>query len=455
MTNNQASTVATHDRSAAPTMNQPVEPRLVTGINTGVAFPTSLASLREEGAEFLTRAMHAVGALSTDNSVTAIAAFREFFGGGMGRKAVMTVSYARDEPGLDCELFIKITPEFGDPLAHLGALMEPEVRFALLSRSPGFPVRVPHCYFADYSPDPMCGLLITERVRYGEGNVLPVAEKAMDWQLGDPMPYYRALVEAAANLAGNHRNGPLRAEIDRQFPFRPGSSDHASRGAADGRAEIAAKLEKMRAFIASAPNVFPPELDSERFLAELPMAFELKDAIARELNGDADLIALCHWNLNLDNAWFERQADGSLVAGLIDWGSVAQMNIAQCFTGMIICADPEFLAQREGELVELLAARYSAACGVDISIDRLHFLVNLSLATWGIGWVLDAPTSIPRQLPEFASLTSRFDPRLTSNFRARVVTNMLMTLISAWQHQDIGGALRQLARSSAADVTAP
>jgi hypothetical protein len=32
---------------------------------------------------------------------------------------------------------------------------------------------------------------------------------------------------------------------------------------------------------------------------------------------------------------------------------------------------------------------------------------------------------------------------------------MLMTLISAWQHQDIGGALRQLARSSAADVTAP
>ena len=30
------------------------------------------------------------------------------------------------------------------------------------------------------------------------------------------------------------------------------------------------------------------------------------------------MIALCHWNANIDNAWFWREPDGALRCGLID-----------------------------------------------------------------------------------------------------------------------------------------
>lgn len=420
-------------------------PKVVTGSNTGMEFPTTLERLLDAGPDFLTRAFQATGALSANNAVTAITASREFHGGGMGRKLWLDIAYARSEPGLHTGLFAKFTREFGDPLLELfGPLMEPEVRFALLSRQPGFPIRVPRCYFADFCADPVCGLLITERVPYGESNVLRCPEKGMDWQLDDPLPYYRALIDAAATLAGSHRAGRLGTKADQHFPFDPEAIDPGSRIPYRPQA-LAAQLVGVREFVASAPQLFPGEIDVERFIAEVPLVLELEEAIRRELNNAPGMVALCHWNLNLDNAWFEREKDGSLAAGLLDWGSVAQMNIAQSLFGITCAAEPDFLASHEGELVALFVERYAAAGGPAISADRLHFLVKLSMAVLGTAWMLDAPAIVARELPLFATAADRFDPMLTDNFLARAQTHLLWVFISEWTNQDIGGALRQFA----------
>lgn len=422
-----------------------VEPRRVPGANTGIEFPTSVENLISAGPSFLTDALRATGALSSGNAVTAIRGSREFFGGGMGRKLWLDVEFLRDEPGLHPHLFAKFTREFGDPLLDLfGPLMEPEVRFALLSRQRGFPVKVPRCYFADYSPDPVCGLLLTERIPYGEGNVLPCPEKGMDWQLGDAMPFYRALVDAAATLAGSHKGGRLGGKIEAIFPFDPDAIDPGSRIPYHAET-LAGQLAKIREFVSAAPQLFPGDIDIEQFIAEVPLVLDLEDAIRHELNHETGMVALCHWNLNLDNAWFERESDGSLSAGLLDWGSVAQMNIAQSFFGITCAAEPEFLARHERELVDLFVTRYADAGGPEVSCERLHFLVKLSMAVLGTAWMLDAPSIVARELPGFAAVKDRFDPALTGNFLARAQTHLLWVLMSEWQNQDIGGALRDFA----------
>jgi hypothetical protein len=420
-------------------------PSRVTGANTGIEFPTTLENMLAAGPEFLTCAMQATGAIGADNAVTEIVASGEFIGGGMGRKLWLDVAYAQSEPGLHTALFAKFTREFGDPLLELfGPLMEPEVRFALLSRQPGFPIRVPRCYFADYSPDPVCGLLITERVPYGREHVLPCPEKGMDWQLDDPLPYYRAVIDAAATLAGSHRAGRLGPAIDAMFPFDPDAIDPGSRIPYSPET-LGQQLDRIRDFAAAAPQLFPGAIDLERFIAEVPLVLELEDAIRRELNHAPGMAALCHWNLNLDNAWFERQPDGGLAAGLLDWGSVAQMNIAQSFFGITCAAEPDFLARHERGLVDRFVARYAEAGGPTISVERMHFLVKLSMAVLGTAWMLDAPSIVARELPGFAAMADRFDPRLTGNFLARAQTHLLWVLISEWTNQDIGGALRQFA----------
>ena len=426
-------------------------PKSASGENTGVAFPTSLDNLLDQGAEFLTRAFRATGAIDSDNAVTAITGSREFFGGGMGRKLWLTVNYARDGPGLQRELFAKFPREFGDPLRdQFGPLMEPEVRFALLSMRPDFPITVPKCYFADYDPATISGLLITERITYGSGGIEPCPEKCMDYRLADPLPYYKALTLDIARLAGAHKARRLGDDLPGQFPFDPDVIDPGSRIPYTPEA-LQQKLEKLRAFVAEVPQLFPGGLAEtvETFIAEAPIVLDLELGIRRFLNRRPEMIALCHWNMNLDNAWFWRGEDGTLRAGLLDWGSVGQMNVAQAFFGMTCAAEPDFLIAHRRDLIELFVAEYSASGGPAINADEMTFGVKMSIAVLGVAWMLDAPSLVAQEVPDYALIKDRTDPRLTGNFLAHAQAHLLRVLMSEWHHADIGGALRAFAATAA------
>lgn len=421
---------------------------VVCGDYLGLPFPPTIEALHKQGAQFLTAAFRTAGSIGEGNRVTALHG-REFFGGGMGRKFSLSVEYARQENGLHRELFVKFQRDFGDPLRELfGPLMAPEVRFALLSRRPGFPVTVPKCYFADYNAATTSGILITERIPYGQGGIERCHEKCVDYELPEPLAHYRALIRAMARLAGCHKAGRLGREADEAFPFNPSKVDAGSRIPYTPE-QLMEKVEKLRWFAQAAPQLIPAELGTERFLsrfaADVQLVLRHEEAIRRFLNGKPDYVALCHWNPNVDNAWFWTDERGELQAGLLDWGSVGQMCIAQSFYGMSCSAESVFLNAHRRELLQLLVSEYASAGGPPIDVEELGFRARLAVALLGVAWVLDAPSLVQTQIPEFQTLTGRHDPRLRGDFLARAQLQILVVMLNEWLHDDVGGAVRRLA----------
>jgi hypothetical protein len=424
-------------------------PESVKGGQTGLMFPTTIEPLLAMGAEFLTDAFRRTGAISASNRVTSIVKSTEFYGGGMGRKLLLSVTYDLTEAGVHRDLFVKFPRNFGDPLRELfGPLMEQEVRFALLSRLEGFPVAVPKCYFADYDAHTKSGILITECIEYGHGAIEPRHDKCLDYRLPDPLGHYEALTRAMARLAGFHKSGRFGAGIDEKFPFDPRKIDIGARIPYTPE-QLQGKLEKLKSFAAEHPQLFPDFVGSkdflDRFEREAPLVLEHELAIRRYLNEKVDYVALCHWNMNLDNAWFWRDTAGELHAGLLDWGSVGQMNVAQAFYGMYCAAETSFLNEHKRNLILLFVDEYHRNGGPAIDAAELAYLIKLSVAVLGIAWILDAPSLVEGEIPDVHLVEGRFDPKLENNFLARAQLHLLIVLLNEWRVDHIGAALGDFA----------
>ena len=76
--------------------------------------------------------------------------------------------------------------------------MEPEVRFAALSRAPGFPIAVPDVLFGDYQRESGTGVLITERILFGRNGIERQYHKCLDYDMPEAAEHYRALLTALA-----------------------------------------------------------------------------------------------------------------------------------------------------------------------------------------------------------------------------------------------------------------
>lgn len=423
-------------------------PRMVAGDMTNVPFPTSVDAFHEAGLPFLNHAFHATGALAPGNSVVEIVGVKEFFGGGMGRKLWLDVRYARSDPNLAEQLFVKFTREFGDPLRELfSPVMEPEVRFALLSRRPDFPVSVPECYFGDYHRETKCGLLITARIPYGRDGVEPLRDKCLDYELPNPLEHYQALTRSMAALAAHHRAGRFGEEVDRYFPF--------DRAAAEAQPlipytaeQLQQKLDKLNAFAAEAPRLMSEALRDPSFLDGFGKGamhvLERQRAIRAFLNDQSDMIALCHWNMNLDNGWFWREGEGTLQCGLLDWGGVSQMNLAMGFVGMTCAAETEFLARHEDDLMALLIDEYRTRGGPAIDLGSFRRSLKLAIALVGVAWMLDAPTLIEAEIPDVSVVRDRFDPALRDKFLPRAQLQLMTVFLDSWHRMEIGAEVSAL-----------
>ncbi|MBU6267074.1 MAG: hypothetical protein KGN34_05995 [Sphingomonadales bacterium] len=419
-------------------------PKMVTGDFLGVPFPTSIEALLEGGPDFLTRAFHATGALAADNRVLSIDTWREVVLGGMGRKLALSVTYARPDPGLHTELFIKFQRDFGDPLrAMFGPWMAPEIRFALLSRQPGFPITVPECCFADFHAESLSGLLITERISYGANGIEPCPTKGADYELADPLPYYHAITRAMARLAAHHRRGGFGDAIEREFPV---AEEHAPALTVEALHE---KLGEVRNFARAYPQLFCDGLDDPAFLQAFSedalLVLELAPAISRHVAEQADYIGLCHPNLNLDNAWFWTDAEG-LQVGLLDWGNVGQMSFAHAMIGMICTAETGFIRDHHAGLVGLFVEEFARASGVRLDAAKLDVLIRLTLPLLAVPWIIDIPALIERLVPDLATVKDRFDPRIKDEIVARNQLQGLMVTLTLWREGDVGGLLRAFDR---------
>ncbi|MCT2400270.1 hypothetical protein [Novosphingobium mangrovi (ex Huang et al. 2023)] len=421
------------------------------GDATGIAMPASVAALREAPEAFLTRAMQAYGALPTDNRVVSVDRLEVFAGGNSGQKALLDVSYAKGGEALPRRLFAKFSRDFTDPFRdRRRAELDGEVRLATLSRLPAFPLSVPRPVFADFEAASGTGLLITERIAFGEGNIEPLHEKCMDHLLPDPLEYYRVLISAQARFTGAQHRGVLSPALERLFPYDRIEAE-ADLPIACGPDELRTKVAALGVFLAEHRQLFPAPLTDPAFPARLETealaVLENEMTVRRFLQADPRLVAVCHWNTNIDNAWFWREADGSLHCGLLDWGMVRPMNVATGLWGGLSVAPGAFLQTELAGLLDHYRAELSAAGGPDLPADLLDLHFDLSLALTGLALMMDLPALVTARMPDIGRASGPLDPLIR---RDRVVEGFLCAtrnFLNLWACRDFGRSLRRLAKS--------
>jgi hypothetical protein len=425
-----------------------IPPSFVTGDTTGLPIPAHADSLLEAGPAWLTRACHAYGSLAPDNAITAIAHAAIFGGGNSGQKLRLSVSYARPEAHLPCDLFVKLSRDFTDPFRDRRRLeLEAEVRLAQLSRLPAFPIEVPHPVFADFNFASGTGLLITAQIAFGTGDIEPLREKYMDHLLPEPLAYYRTLLGALARLAGAHQAGRLSPQAERLFPFNPqtAAAELPIPYDADG---LRAAVAHYGSFARACPSLLPAHLVEPGFIAQLEqdaLAFLAQEQAVRHfLHADPDLVALAHWNGHIDNAWFHRDAAGALHCGLMDWGMVRQMNLGISLWGSLSGMDHALLAAHSDELLAHFADELTAAGGARLEPARLALHFDLSVMLLGLSLMLEVPALILKRLPEITTASGPLDPMLVQDQVARGFLCVFVNFLNLWRARDFGASLARL-----------
>ncbi|MBB6253308.1 hypothetical protein [Nitrospirillum iridis] len=417
----------------------------VRGDRTGLAIPAHPEALLVAGDGFLTGAFQAAGALAADNRVTQIAAVEDCPGGSTGRKLFLRLTYEKPAAGLPTDLFVKFSRDFDDPIRDRAKdQLAPEVRFAELSRHPAFPIAVPRTLFGDYEAASGTGLLITERVAFGVGGIERHHEKCLDYLMPDPLAHYSAIVTALGRLAGAGQAGALADEVRALFPY-----DAEGAAARDPIRYDAARLQgrvgRLADFVRDYPRLLPERLRAPVFLARLaddmPEAVARAGAVKRFLAGDTAFVSLCHWNGNVDNAWFWRDAAGHLRCGLMDWGRVGQMHVALALWGTLSAAEPDLLANHLDALLGLFLAELAAAGGGAHAVERLRERLFLYVATMGLAWLMDAPALIRRELPALDPAWDRYAACFSGNEVARTQLHMLTNFLTLWERHDFGRLL--------------
>jgi hypothetical protein len=417
------------------------------GDATGLAIPAHGEALRAGGAAFLTQAFHAFGALSPAASVARITRFEPCRGGSTGQKFFLSVEYANAEPGVHTDLFVKFSRDFTDPRRDHGRReMETEARFAPLSRLDGFPIAIPAVYFADYQRETGTGVLITQRIPFGEGAVESQRLKCRDHELDQPLPYYRAIVTALARLAAAHKAGRLAPDIDSRFPFDPQAAptDPIPYDAAG----LDAVLAQCAEFARRAPQLLPAELRTPEFMAKFGRDAQRVRAHEPEvqawLRGDPDLVALCHWNAHIDNAWFWRDAAGELRCGLIDWGRVNQITFGEALWGCLSAAHHDVWNHHLEELLDLFVREHQAHGGPALTVETLKRHLLLHVAAMGVARVCAFPEIVLFRVPDAVDASGPRDPRIESCDPARNCLHVYTVLLELWRREDVGAALDEV-----------
>jgi hypothetical protein len=414
-----------------------------TGDQFGLDIPADPAALRDGGTQFLTDALRISGVLADDNAVKDVTEFREIAGGSTGRKAVLSVEYDTPIMDLHTDLFVKFSRDFDNPTRDRGnTQMEPEVRFAALSCAPGFPVAVPSMLFGDYHRETGTGILITERIQFGNNGIERQYHKCLDYEMPEPLEHYRALLTTVARLVGTHRSGRLPADLTAHFPLdvqaatvwnrTPQSTDQLDR-----------RLTELAEFVECHPGLLPANVASPEFLSSLradaPRFAAHEHFVVRQLAADTDYVALCHWNANVDNAWFWRDTDG-LHCGLMDWGCVSQMNLGMALWGAMSGAETSMWDRYLDELLHVFATEVSRCGGPALEPDRLRRHTLLYAAVMGVAWLLDVPALMRKR---FGASTpgNRADPRIKDDESVRAPLQMLTNLLNLWERHRLGDLL--------------
>jgi hypothetical protein len=262
----------------------------------------------------------------------------------------------------------------------------------------------------------------------------------MDYAMDDQLGHYRAVLGAVARVAGTYPacrmpNGLLAVVDEPSVGARPVlDADRLRR-----------RVERLIDFAQAYPGLLPANVRSPEFLsrlhADLPRLLEREPVVWRMLREHTDFAALCHWNANVDNAWFWRGADGTLRCGLLDWGSVGQMNVAMAIWGCLCSAETQMWDDRFTYLLGHFVDEFQACGGPVLDVDVLARHVLLYASVMGMTWLLDVPGHVRSVVPGLTADATRMDPAIRDVESVRCRLQMMTNVLNLWQTHGLGRLL--------------
>lgn len=344
---------------------------------------------------------------------------------------VIGVEYEKNLPHLHKHLFIKFSRDFDN-----------------VSRDAGrFQIVVPVCYFADFHGKTGTGILITQCIPYGENGVSHQFEKALDYNIPDALSHYRTMIRTLARLAASSKHGAMQNRVDQLFPFEPNKLD-VSTPKNEGVEQLRRKIDGCTQFINNYPQLFPENLIQHHFLVRFRTQATLFQAQQCKVNAilksNSGMIALCHWNAHIDNAWFWRSEDGELECGLLDWGNVGQMNLAMSIWGCLSAAELDLWDHDLDDLITEFTREYHDVCGKHLDQELLRKHLVIYMASMGLNWLLDGPPRTLRKIEDLETIESRFDQRIESNETARAQLQIMIVFLNLWEKSDMESIIEDM-----------
>ena len=266
----------------------------------------------------------------------------------------------------------------------------------------------------------------------------------------DPLGHYQALIKALARLAGTHKAGRLPADVERFFPFDPGKLV-VSRRAPYTPEEISKRIVRYTEFAAKYPQLLPENIRSKNFLArfgkEAPGFQAVADRGQMILQSKSEMIALCHWNAHVDNAWFWRNNSNEIECGLMDWGNVSQMNVAMALWGCLSGAEIDIWNNHLDELLALFATEFMRCGGPALHLAELKQCLTIYVAMMGLNWMLDTPGMLLKN-PDLAGVENRLDSRIQNDERMRTQLLIMTAFLNLWEREDMTAVIAHLENRS-------
>jgi hypothetical protein len=227
--------------------------------------------------------------------------------------------------------------------------------------------------------------------------------------------------------------------VEKYFPFDPGKLV-VSRRARYTPEQVATRVARYAEFARNYPQLLPQNVRTEEFLARLteeaPRFQALEERGNKFLQSRPDMIALCHWNAHVDNAWYWRNCEDRVECGLMDWGNVSQMNVAMAIWGCLSGAEIDIWNHHLDELLHLFVGEFQDRGGPTLALADLKRHLTIYVSMMGLNWMLDAPLTLLK-IPDLEKVAGRLDPRIENNERARAQLLIMTAFLNLWQRENM------------------
>jgi len=131
---------------------------------------------------------------------------------------------------------------------------------------------------------------------------------------------------------------------------------------------------------------------------------------------NTDYTALGHMNLNVDNAYFWRDAEGKLDCGVFDWGGMGTSSYGVKFWWFYYCMDYGVLSRGLPTFCQTFCEHYKASGGLELDPEERRKMVIISGINQMVG-LLAAVPQILKMCPKKHRLgiKDRYDPLIALN----------------------------------------